>query len=93
MFLRMSLNIGFKQLCEHQSPSSPSSTDAYPKQQPFDASVDDAQTSQTEIEDTNIAAVGRDLVVTEDDLLEARDTAASYSLEDVRRVIDPLLLD
>ena len=61
------------------------------KQQPFDATVDDAQTSQTEIEDTNIAAVGRDLVVTEDDLLEARDTAASYSLEDVRRVSYPLL--
>lgn len=62
------------------------------KQQPFDASVEDAQTSQTEVEDTNIAAVGRDLVVTEDDLLEARDTAASYSLEDVRRVSYPLLL-
>ncbi|KAL6871282.1 OPT domain-containing protein [Trichoderma novae-zelandiae] len=56
-------------------------------QQPFDATVEDAQTSQAEIEDTTIAAVGRHLVVTEDDLLEARDTAASYSLEDVRRIL------
>ncbi|UKZ74150.1 hypothetical protein TrVFT333_001809 [Trichoderma virens FT-333] len=35
-----------------------------------------------ELEDADIAAVGRDLVVTEDDLPETRDVAASHSLED-----------
>lgn len=50
-------------------------------QQTYEATVEDAQ---AELEAD--AAISRDLVITEDELLEARETAASYSLEDVRRV-------
>ncbi|RFU72836.1 hypothetical protein TARUN_9426 [Trichoderma arundinaceum] len=54
---------------------------------PFDASVQDAVASETELGDTNNAAIGRDLIVTEDDLLEARETAASYTLEDILTLV------
>ncbi|KAM0244716.1 hypothetical protein ACHAQJ_010728 [Trichoderma viride] len=51
---------------------------------PFDSTVEDIH---TELGDSSNAVLGRDLVITEDDLLEAKETAASYSLEDVRRIL------